>query len=197
MKMKIIGITGGTGSGKTTALNVLERLGARVIDCDSLYHELLEKSGDMKAEIEENFKGTVINGRVDRKKLGSIVFASPELLERLNAITHKYVGRETDRILEEERKNGRKAVAIDAIALIESGLSGRCSPVVAITAPDEVRIERIMKREGISEEYARLRISAQKSQQWYEQNCDIILSNDGTVEDFEKLCEEKFRIILG
>lgn len=194
--MKIVGITGGTGSGKTTALRVLEGMGARVIDCDRLYHELLEKNGDLKAEIDESFRGVVVNGSVDRKKLGKTVFSSPELLEKLNAITHKYVGWEVDRIIEQERKDGRKAVAIDAIALIESGLNRLCDTVVGVVAPDEERIKRIMLREGISEEYARLRLSAQKPQEWFEVNCDLVLRNEGAIEDFEKLCSEKFREII-
>ncbi|NLL38449.1 MAG: dephospho-CoA kinase [Clostridiales bacterium] len=194
--MKIVGITGGTGSGKTTALKVLEELGARVIDCDRLYHELLEKNEDMKSEIDESFKGVVINGFVDRKKLGKMVFSSPDLLEKLNAITHKYVDREVKRIIEEERQCGREAVGIDAIALIESGLNELCDTVVGIVAPDDTRIKRIMIREGISEEYARLRLRAQKPQEWFEKNCDLVLYNNGTVEEFKRLCSEQFKKIL-
>lgn len=194
--MRIIGITGGTGSGKTTALNILEALGARVIDCDRLYHELLEESEEMKAELGESFPDAVADGVVDRKKLGAIVFSYPDSLKRLNAITHKYVGREVDRIIDTERRNGRKAVAIDAIALIESGISKACDTVIAITAPEERRIERIMKREGISKEYAKLRVGAQKTQEWYEANCDMILDNSGTVEEFEALCTEKFKALI-
>lgn len=194
--MKIVGITGGTGSGKTTALNVLERLGARVIDCDRLYHKLLEKNEEMKSEIDESFKGVVINGSVDRKKLGKMVFSSPDLLKKLNAVTHKYVDGEVKKIIDRERKRGRAAVAIDAIALIESGLNELCDTVVGIVAPDDMRIKRIMTREGISEKYARLRIGAQKPQEWFVKNCDLVLRNDGTVEDFEKLCSEHFKTML-
>ncbi len=194
--MKIVGITGGTGSGKTTALNVLERLGARVIDCDRLYHKLLEKNEEMKSEIDESFKGVVINGSVDRKKLGKMVFSSPDLLKKLNAVTHKYVDGEVKKIIDREEKRGRAAVAIDAIALIESGLNELCDTVVGIVAPDDMRIKRIMTREGISEKYARLRLGAQKPQEWFVKNCDLVLRNDGTVEDFEKLCSEHFKTML-
>jgi dephospho-CoA kinase len=194
--MKIIGITGGTGSGKTTALKVLESMGAYVIDCDRLYHDLTVNSAEMKAEIENRFEGVVKDGILDRKKLGSIVFSSPEKLEALNAITHKYVSAEIDRILDRERRAGRGAVAIDAIALIESGLSEICDVIVGVTAPPEKRINRIMRRENIGEDYARLRIGAQKSQEWYADSCDIVLNNDGTIGEFERLCTEKFKVFF-
>lgn len=196
--MFIIGITGGTGSGKTTALMAIQALGGCVIDCDAVYHELLVNNKDMLSEIEARFKGTVTEGLLDRKKLGQIVFRDAEALKELNAITHKYVSREVDRILEAERAAGRRLAAIDAIALIESGRSELCDLTAAVIAPFEDRVKRLMARDGVSEEYARLRISAQKSDNWYREHCDIILESSDSItqEEFLKSCMERFSAFI-
>ena len=194
--MKVIGITGGTGSGKTTALNVLLDMGAYVIDCDALYHELLRTSEELLNAIERRFPGVVVNGALDRKRLGEIVFGSREALSDLNAITHPIVEREMSKAIERERKAGREIFAIDAIALLEGGMTGECDVIVGITAPKEQRIRRVMEREGVSEEYARLRVSAQKDDEYYREKCDAVLCNDGTREEFETKCREYFESIV-
>jgi dephospho-CoA kinase len=97
--MKIIGITGGSGGGKTSALRALRTLGAYIVDCDTLYHELLDHSAGLLRELAERFPRAVKNGALDRKALGEIVFSDSEALEELNAITHKFVGQEVDRRL--------------------------------------------------------------------------------------------------
>lgn len=178
--MKVIGITGPTGAGKTTALRALEQLGGRVVDCDAVYHELLTSSEPLRRELRTRFGSGVFreDGTLDRKALGAVVFENEQALADLNAITHKYVGLAVDEFLENARQEGVKAVAIDAIALIESGIADRCHCTVAVTAPDEVRVRRIMAREGISEEYARLRVGAQKKEDWFRANCTYVLFND-------------------
>ncbi|MGN1003547.1 MAG: dephospho-CoA kinase [Oscillospiraceae bacterium] len=178
--MKVIGITGPTGAGKTTALAALEELGGRVVDCDAVYHDLLVSSEPMRDELRARFGAEVFSadGNLDRKALGAVVFDDPQALEDLNAITHKYVGLAVDEFIELSRREGARAVAVDAIALIESGIAERCHCTVAVTAPDEVRVRRIMAREGISEDYARLRVSAQKKEDWFRANCTYVLVND-------------------
>ena len=193
--MKIIGITGGTGTGKTTALNVLRDMDAYIVDCDELYHELLVSSADMLREINERFPGVVNDGVLDRKKLGSYVFSDKEALRELGEITHPYVERAVISDMERERELGRKIFAIDAIALLEGGLVGMCDVVVGITAPVEVRVERLIAREGISEEYARLRISAQHDEKYYEERCSTVIRNDGSCEEFKNKCRKYFESV--
>lgn len=125
--MKIVGITGGTGCGKTTALQELEAMGALVLDCDAIYHELLESSSALLGEIEKCFPNTVQDGKLDRKALGTIVFADAAALSDLNAITHKYVGMELQRRLREFAMAGGTLAAIDAIELFSSGRTGAVS----------------------------------------------------------------------
>lgn len=178
--MKIIGITGPTGAGKTTALSALEDLGGHIVDCDAVYHDLLVSSEPMLAELRARYGDQVFweDGGLNRKALGAIVFEDEQALADLNAITHKYVGLAVDDYIKAARQAGVPAVAIDAIALIESGISNRCDCTLAVTAPDEVRVRRIMAREGISEEYARLRVNAQKREEWFRENCTYVLVND-------------------
>lgn len=178
--MKIIGITGPTGAGKTTALRELERLGGCVLDCDEVYHRLLAGDEPLRRALTARFGDlSGPGGCVDRKKLGAVVFDDPSALEDLNAITHRRVVEEVDRILALEAQAGRGAAAIDAIGLFESGLDRRCCATVAITAPPEVRVRRIMAREGISEDYARARVQAQRPEAFYTSRCGYTLHNSG------------------
>ncbi len=196
--MTIIGITGGTGGGKTSALRALQSLGALVIDCDALYHELLIESAEMIGEIHTRFDGVVINGALDRKALGQIVFSDSAALDELNSITHKFVKAEVNRRLTEWEDGGGTLAAVDAIALLESGLGEMCDIIVGVTAPFDIRVGRIMERDGLSEAYAKLRIQAQKPDSYFEENCDYVLVSDcATVDEFEEKCVTFFTKILG
>jgi L-threonylcarbamoyladenylate synthase len=180
----VIGITGGTGCGKTTLLNAVRSIGGTVIDCDAVYHRLLKYDTEMLAAIEDRFPGVVENGALDRKKLGTIVFADEKALADLNAITHAAV----KAVVLREMPPVPGLVAIDAIALFESGLAEFCDVTVAVTAPLEDRVQRLMQRDGISEEYARSRIAAQHTEDWFRNKCGHVLVNDGTARDFQSKC---------
>ncbi|MBQ2927227.1 MAG: dephospho-CoA kinase [Oscillospiraceae bacterium] len=180
----ILGITGGTGCGKTTLLQVLKEHGALVLDCDAIYHQLLQDDQSLLDAIESRFPGTVEKGELQRKKLGAIVFSDGNALADLNRITHGAVKAEVLRRLE-----CRPALAaIDAIALFEGGLSELCQLTVAVTAPTEDRVRRLMNRDSISAEYARSRIAAQHPEEWFRQRCDCILENNGTQVQFYNKC---------
>ncbi len=180
----IIGITGGSGCGKTTALNVIRELGGLVLDCDQIYHQLLKTDHEMLSAIENRFPGTVDGGILQRKKLGAIVFSDPDALLDLNRITHAAVKQEVLRQLE----TAPRLAAIDAIGLFEGGLAELCQLTVAVTAPKEDRVARLMARDGISRDYALSRIAAQPSDEEFSRLCQHTLVNDTTPQDFHRKC---------
>lgn len=180
----IIGITGGSGAGKTTLLQLIHEAGGLVLDCDAIYHQLLATDRSLLSAIVSRFPCVVENECLNRKKLGEIVFSDPKALAQLNEITHKAI---REKVLCQLDKCPTLA-AIDAIALFESGLSSLCDLTVAVTAPESLRIQRLMHRDRITETYAKKRIAAQQSDDWFLQNCDRVLVNDGTTTDFRNKC---------
>jgi len=195
--MYIIGITGGTGAGKSTAVKALQTLGAGALDCDVIYHDLLSGDVEMISEITTHFGNVAIDGKIDRRKLSEIVWADPASLKELNRITHKYVNEELKRRITSYESQGVQAVAIDAIALIESGQSKECDVVVGVIAPQEKRVLRIIRRDKLSRERALSRINAQQAESFYKDNCDYILENNYDTEaEFEERCIEFFRDLL-
>ena len=175
--MRIIGITGPTGAGKTTALNVLEELGGAVIDCDAVYHDLLTSDIALQSELCQTF-GDILDAekQIDRKKLGAIVFHDPAKLALLNQITQEAICTKVRTLI--NYAGNVPAVAIDAIALLESPLRELCDTTVAVIAPQEIRVARIMARESISRDYAWSRVRAQKPDEYFIQHCEHIFVND-------------------
>ena len=180
----IIGITGGTGCGKTTLLNLIADQGGLILDCDAIYHALLLSDRQMLQDIEERFPGVVEEGILNRKRLGGIVFADEKALLDLNRITHAAVKQEVLRQLE----TAPQLAAIDAIGLFEGELSDLCDVTVAVTAPEEARIRRLQQRDGISESYATKRIRAQHEESWFRERCDYVLENNGELDAFATNC---------
>lgn len=197
--MRVIGITGPTGAGKTTLLREVERLGGAVIDCDLVYHQLLKSDTALQEKLEKEF-GEIRDdsGGIDRKKLGALVFSDPEKLECLNRIAQLATVNKSRQVLEQLRAQGTALAAIDAIALLESSLHGLCDVTVAVVAPREVRVERIMAREGISKEYAWSRVLAQKPEHYFTNGCDYTLVNDcSSAEEFSKKAAALLNAIIG
>ena len=198
----VIGITGGTGAGKTSALEAIRDLGGTVIDCDAVYHRMLSEDEDLRNAINESFPGVFrADGSLNRQKLGEEVFSKKDRLAKLNEIVFRFLGPEVER---QVTAGDTGLYAVDAINLLESGMENLCDCTVAVTAPMELRVRRIMARDNITEQYARLRISAQKPDEFYRGKCDYELSNGAeTPEGFrteariffqklrEKILEEK------
>ncbi len=190
----VLGLTGGTGAGKSSALAAIRDLGGTVIDCDAVYHDMLENNAELCRAIGAAFPGVFnSDGKLDRKRLGQEVFTKKERLEQLNAIVYRFF------LPELERRLGKEPglYAIDAINLVEAGVDRLCDRTVAITAPMELRVRRIMARDDITEQYARLRVSAQKPDEFYRGKCDCELNNAAeSSEVFHEQALEFFRRLI-
>lgn len=177
--MLIIGLTGQTGAGKSTVSKILEKYGCYHIDADAVAHEVIDSDEKVKKQLSERFGSDVIgeDGKVDRKLLASRAFADSESTHALNAITHPAVNSKIQSILLKQSQFGTKAVIIDAIALFESGEDRLCDCTAAVTAPEEIRLQRIIERDGISVSRAKERINAQKDEEFFSVNADYIIKN--------------------
>ena len=194
--MHIFGITGTTGSGKTSVLEAFRKKGALLLDCDRLYHDLLETSEGMLRELENRFPDAFEKGRLMRKKLASIVFHNEATLADLNAITHRYVCEDVKRQLRAHAMSGGQIAVIDAVELISSGLGALCDCTIAVLAPEAERMKRIMVRDGLTEEQALERIRAQKNDAYYRENCTFTVLNDGTVEQLSEKINQIMKEVL-
>ena len=153
----------------------------------------------MREELQGRFGPDIYDaqGVLQRQALGAKVFGDPQALEDLNAITHRYIHLEIQRLLAKAQADGKQVAVVDAIALIESGLADTCQVTVAVVAGPETRTRRIMAREGISEEYARKRIAAQPDDAYFARQCDLVLVNDfPTRAEFEAYCRDKLMALL-
>ena len=176
----------------------LRSLGAEVLDADQVYHGLLAGSGPLRSALTAAFGACILDeeGKIDRRRLADAVY--PDRLKELEGLTHPVIGEEIQRRLDMAREAGKPAAAIDAIALFESGLAGRCDVTVSVLAPVEVRVGRIMARDGIDEAYARRRVLAQPGEEFYRGHSDYVLENGGGEDpaDFARRALALFREIL-
>lgn len=177
--MKIIGLTGLTGAGKSTVAQKLMAYGCYHIDADKVAKDVINNSEDVKNKLKERFGDDVVNpdGTTNRPLLASRAFANEENINALNEITHPAVTKEIQSIIKDMSEIGYRGVIIDAIALFESGEDKLCDFTVAVIAPKDIRLERIMKRDNITEEKALLRINAQKDESFFTKRADFVLWN--------------------
>lgn len=168
----VLGLTGVSGAGKSVAAQYFKKHGAFVIDADEISRDVTKKGGVAVPDIAKAFPGTVKDGELDRKKLGNIVFADNEKLKILNRITHKYIME----IILKLKESHDGFIVIDAPVLYEAGADLICDKVMVIDAPDDVKIKRIMKRDGIDEAYARRRIAARNAKELIKK-ADITIVN--------------------
>lgn len=175
--MKIIGLTGPTGSGKSTVSALLKEKGFFIADGDAVAREIVEKGSPVLFRLADAFGSDILSGdgELIRSKLAEKAFKDNDSLSLLNSITHPAIDKIIfDRI---NRATGYTAAVIDAAALIESKIADKCDILCVVVAPDDVRLKRITARDGISEEAATLRMNAQKDNSFYTEKADIVINN--------------------
>lgn len=193
---KILGITGGSGSGKTTVSHILRELGIYVIDGDWVARLIVAPGSPCLKELTDFFGDRILqrDGSLDRKQLGAMVFSDPAQLKQLNRITHRYI---TEWILWDLQKQKGPLCVIDAAALLESGLAERCDWILSVLAERQLRKERILKRDRLTVEEAQRRISAQQPDEFYIEKSDFIIYNNGNEATLRQQVEQVLKKIEG
>ncbi len=175
-----LGLTGGLATGKSTAAEILASLGAEIIDADRIAHQVLEPEGEAYSDVVAYFGRTILteDGKVDRKKLGRIVFSSPDRRQQLEKLTHPHILAEIERRLEEARESSR--IVLEAPLLFETGLEKLVEETWVISARLEIQIARLKRRDGLDREEALRRINAQLSLKEKRKRADLVIENNST-----------------
>lgn len=191
----IIGLTGSSGAGKSTAGKVFKDNGFFVLDYDKLTYEVYQKGEPCINELTIHFGNDILdkNGNIIRKKLGNIVFSDEQKLDLLNKIVMKHILKKSEIIINE---NKNKNIILDAPLLFEAGLEKICDKIIAVIADPETQITRIMERDGISYDIAKGRLDSQHTNEFFEKNCDYCILNNGSEQELiatvQKISEELY-----
>jgi dephospho-CoA kinase len=190
----VIGLTGNIATGKSVVRRMLEHLGAYTIDADALSHRVISKGAPGYKPVLQTFGTWLLDNdaQINRNKLGSLVFADPEALKQLEAIVHPYVRQAIDILA---KRASQRVIVIEAIKLLEGGLSAQCDAVWVTDAPQEVQIERLVRKRGLSREDALQRVRAQSAQKDKLDAADVVITNNGSYEDLWKQVSETWKII--
>ncbi len=196
--MKITGLTGQSGAGKTFVGKELEKAGFIIINADSIAGEVMQRDSPCLRETVSYFGAEILNDdkTLDRKKLADIVFSDSDKLHALNEISYKYINMKVTALLEKYRENGEKYVIIDAPTLFEAGEDKMCGVIVSVVADENIRLRRIMKRDKISEESARKRFASQHTEEFFRENSDIIIENNSTEYELKNQIKETAEKLL-
>lgn len=181
--MLVIGLTGGTGSGKGCVGQCFLSYGISTIDTDVVSREVCQKGSICLSELTSHFGECILNDdrTLNRKKLAEIAFSDSNKHRVLNSITHKHILDNVRKWLKQREASGDIAAIVDAPLLYESGFDKECDIVIAVTAPKEIRIERLRQRDSITDDEIFARMSNQKDDPFYAENADYVICNDSSV----------------
>lgn len=187
--LKLIGLTGGIASGKSTVASLLRDAGMPVIDADRIAREVVEPGRPAHEAVVREFGNTILNddGTIRRDRLAAIVFSDPEKRGRLEALTHPYIFRAiADEVRRLHRELHPKFVVIDAALLFESRLNLSMDQVILVKASPEIQLRRLMDRDGFSETEAKQRIDSQMAIEEKERLSDFVIENEGSLEELHR-----------
>lgn len=188
---RTIGLTGNSGAGKSTAAEYMRQLGAEIIDADQISRDLCRPGQKGYLAVRETFGPDFFlkDGTLDRRKLGARVFAEPDALMRLNAILHPMI---LDEVRCRKAASKKEIVVIDCALLTDTGLDRDVDEIWLIRAGDAQKLERIRARDGIDGEHAKNRLKSQTAEKEMLDRADVVLVNDGTLEQLKKQIEVHF-----
>jgi len=194
--VKVIGLTGGIATGKSTVSAIFKKAGAVIIDADRIAREAVKKGLPAYRKILENFGESVLrpDGEINRSLLGDIIFNSPRKKQLLNKIVHPYVSKETHRQLQQiERTQPNTIVVLDIPLLIETAMDKDLSEVIVVYAPEHIQIKRLMKRDHLTQIDARARIRSQMPIEEKKRRATIVIDNSGTREETRRQTLEIYK----
>ena len=197
--MKIIGLTGGTGSGKSTVAQFLAELGAVIVDVDRIGHEALKRDNEIQQQVVHAFGQQIIgsDGEIDREKVGEIVFGNPEARVKLNQIIHPRMYDVVKAQLEEYRRQGVGVVVLDAPLLIEASWTSLVDEVWVTTAPEATVLKRLRERMGLSEQESMARINSQSPSEERVKHADIVIDTDCELDELKAKVTELWQGLQG
>jgi dephospho-CoA kinase len=199
-RIPVIGLTGGIGAGKSTVTQMLEALGAAVIDADKVGHQIYLPDLPAWREIVDTFGPEVLNAdrTIDRQALGKLVFADPEALRTLNRIVHpKMFDRMGELIAEMRARGGMKAIVVEAAVLIEANWMALVDQVWVVVASEAVVVDRLAKQRHLSSEQVRTRIAAQLTNDERLKHADVVIRNDGSLEEVRHAVQQAWDQLAG
>ena len=196
--MKIIGLTGGIGSGKSTAAQFLAELGAEVVDLDKAGHEALKKAGLVYKKVVKEFGEAILDydGEINRARLGRIAFKDREALKRLNAIVHPAIDKAVENKVNESRRKGIKVVVLEAAAMLEAEKTWQVDEVWIIKSKKKTVLSRLKERSGYTEAEVKRRIRLQMTDKERIKHANVVINNDGTPEELKARVKAEWQKLL-
>jgi len=195
--MLVIGLAGGIGSGKSTVSRALARLGARMVDADIIGHQVYEPGGPAYDDVISTFGQGVVGdgGKIDRAKLGGIVFDDPEALKKLNAIMYPKIRQAIVPILEEWERDGAEVGVVEAAVLFEANWTDMVDEIWVTISDEDTVVDRLSKAKGLSPEQSRARLRSQIPPEEKARRAHVVIRNNGSLEELEKQVEDLWRSV--